>query len=1830
MPASLKLQRVGSTSGAYYGYRSISGSGTYSFYIKANFAAGTSGNGSKNMYVYLSTADGTSVVAGLMAYAAQSTTYWTLRTGSTFTVTNIPLPTAGTWTRVSYSTSTRKWTVNGTEISTLMGTSTIGRATVWNYGATGGTDNVNFDNFVTPDATYDFDTEATFADGWTFTNSGNGTCTPVWDSSDYYITAATHTIDGIVYDRVKTHTIDGVVADVYSPINDMVVDSVAVVNSTTIDVTVDSESYPSLEIIESYLTTSNFRVDGLTVDTVAKQSSRVVRITFTTQICGHYWLEIPELAISSPDGSNGVILYGDFTNTVVDSNYTPTIIVSTDNDAGAIITCSQSGLSGVTIKEWLLYVDGTSDAYLKATRVRGKFYYPAPDGSGSHTYYVKARLSSGKFTTTSSAVFNAGTTEGDNIALNIVPTGTAPTSGTLAYLTDGNSGTSAAFSAPGYHPNGVTLNVDLGEEQTISRVAARFNGSYKPYNMKVYGRTGTNDFRLKGALTVYPAGQDLPSGDRVDRSGRAANRTLHMACNGNVRGSRGNPGHTIDYFADVGTTNDAAITLNGFSTVLSNNVYDGGTARSSATSGHYIEYTFTATNVLVSLNIGTAQGKCKIWIDGVAATGYTMSSTLQGNVAVTDGIIDCYYASNGYAVARFYTYNLTNAQHTIKVEVLNQKNASSTGYNIGVDGFYHRSSSSVDIRPLVARLDENGYPTDWLFDGLAVYANYADTNTKARIDAWPTAKVYNHPYTAAEFMGLIDDAVQWCKDQNPSLDQDYYAKVMPIWYEPAASWGSLSLAEIQAFNTTYGANSISESLAGVSLDRTNDDHLDAMQKWWFKTVDDAVGSNTNIKHDGMYLFIEVVQDGGTGSYNYEQFSPKFKDWVESYSETYFLACHTVNDWPNDVWPGNIAYSDTLGDKIPVAHHHAHFNFNQPAYWWDYVTQHESGRLFLQSSQWEREKSGRGRNMEMLGRAVGTAGTGTAGDGVIDSKYELDAALHTLEVGEFDAWASAPLYVYASEVIRSVLEYGDEETQEFYQEFCKLVLGKPRNVGIQTRYVEATGTAQTVAIGGLGIVADELQIVLEGAPNTVTMSDLIVTAPAIVSSLIISYSDVSSSGCGLSWEIVRNPAYTFTNYKVYRDTVPEFTPGVGNLLTTITNEATTTYTDTTANYNTAYYYKVVATTTGEEITSNEVSITTLTPLFFTHILDAIVKETKTITHTLDASVKATITTFFLINGSVRDTFTKTHQIDVFTKVVEEKQYTTDSIVAERSTTTNTIIGSVSARNTTTHTIDCNIAESNTTTNSITAYVNAAPVRLFSSGFEDSNFVQWDVTSGTPALTASTDSSFECVTSTTEWVSKNLFDSNQTKIGYVRFYLRLNQYPSASTVVFRFLDLASTQVSGLKLEPGGKLRGKRADGTDAGYYSGILNLNQWYRIDFVYNGTTGNSAWAVDGEYIDNYDNSSIKPWCKVQFGCMNTSSVYMWFDDIAVDDGTGWINAGLTDNITNTIDAIVTAYQQKTHTADGIVVDRLTATHTVNAVVRATYTATNTIDLSVQSAGESTQDLDGIIFAEIHKLQYIEGTIIQLGEKTNTITGFVRDTLVATHTLTAIVRSTYTTTNTLVGSVLERFSPSHSLGGIVLSTETRALPFDGIVADRVLKPYQITAYVAQVMSPQMLLEGIVLEYMYSSNDMDGIVKQTFQTTYTLDAVVRAQFTSTNTVDARVSATEHEFHSFDGIVFATQTSTNTITGSVSEGHETTHELDAEVTLQYVVEQPIEGFVVEPLESTLEIDGIIAEIMEATNTITGYVASIKTASITIDGEITVEKYQRIKPYAKVIRRL
>lgn len=95
----------------------------------------------------------------------------------------------------------------------------------------------------------------------------------------------------------------------------------------------------------------------------------------------------------------------------------------------------------------------------------------------------------------------------------------------------------------------------------------------------------------------------------------------------------------------------------------------GGTETNGSTTSHYVQYTWTGTSIAWIGAKNSNLGKANVYIDGVLQ--------IAG--------IDLYSATKQYQQPLYVKTGLSNASHTIKIEVAGTKNASSSGYYVNID-----------------------------------------------------------------------------------------------------------------------------------------------------------------------------------------------------------------------------------------------------------------------------------------------------------------------------------------------------------------------------------------------------------------------------------------------------------------------------------------------------------------------------------------------------------------------------------------------------------------------------------------------------------------------------------------------------------------------------------------------------------------------------------------------------------------------------------------------------------------------------------------------------------------------------------------------------------------------------------------------------------------------------------------------------------------------------------------------------------------------------------------------------------------------------------------
>lgn len=106
------------------------------------------------------------------------------------------------------------------------------------------------------------------------------------------------------------------------------------------------------------------------------------------------------------------------------------------------------------------------------------------------------------------------------------------------------------------------------------------------------------------------------------------------------------------------------------------------TRKVSSTDNDYAEYTFTGEAIKLAVRKGPSSGKADIYIDGHF-----------------EERVDTYKASTQSAAYVYEDHSLSSASHTIKVEVLHEKNTSSTGYDVNIDFFEYGSIGGVTSTP---------------------------------------------------------------------------------------------------------------------------------------------------------------------------------------------------------------------------------------------------------------------------------------------------------------------------------------------------------------------------------------------------------------------------------------------------------------------------------------------------------------------------------------------------------------------------------------------------------------------------------------------------------------------------------------------------------------------------------------------------------------------------------------------------------------------------------------------------------------------------------------------------------------------------------------------------------------------------------------------------------------------------------------------------------------------------------------------------------------------------------------------------------------------------
>ena len=166
---------------------------------------------------------------------------------------------------------------------------------------------------------------------------------------------------------------------------------------------------------------------------------------------------------------------------------------------------------------------------------------------------------------------------------------------------------------------------------------------------------------------------DVPSKKLYSKTGLASGvHTVKVEVLGEKNTSSNSAKVAIDKVVVKNTViyedSNSALSYKGTWSSLSNSGYSGGTVKVSETKGDTVEFTFNGTSFEIYGHASDWRGKAKIYIDGTAVE-----------------TIDCYSSTDVPSKKLYSKTGLTSGTHTVKVEVLGEKNTSSKAAKIAID-----------------------------------------------------------------------------------------------------------------------------------------------------------------------------------------------------------------------------------------------------------------------------------------------------------------------------------------------------------------------------------------------------------------------------------------------------------------------------------------------------------------------------------------------------------------------------------------------------------------------------------------------------------------------------------------------------------------------------------------------------------------------------------------------------------------------------------------------------------------------------------------------------------------------------------------------------------------------------------------------------------------------------------------------------------------------------------------------------------------------------------------------------------------------------------------
>ncbi len=237
-----------------------------------------------------------------------------------------------------------------------------------------------------------------------------------------------------------------------------------------------------------------------------------------------------------------------------------------------------------------------------------------------------------------------------------------------------------------------------------AHIVFRFNGTSVRWvgpTGPAYGRAEVHlDGRLVGTVDQYAKSESqgqvvwsvsgLRDGEHAivirvlgERSAEASGSTVAFDAVESLRGNHG-PEDGWPVGAIIAEENDARLAYSGFWVSATSTVFSGRAYRYATAAGASMTATVAGDEVTLFGSRGPSYGKARVYVDGFA-----------------QGVIDCYAEEYSHAVPLWQGTGLGEGDHTVKLVVLGQKNASSLSTTIvydAVEGSGGRALTAFDDR----------------------------------------------------------------------------------------------------------------------------------------------------------------------------------------------------------------------------------------------------------------------------------------------------------------------------------------------------------------------------------------------------------------------------------------------------------------------------------------------------------------------------------------------------------------------------------------------------------------------------------------------------------------------------------------------------------------------------------------------------------------------------------------------------------------------------------------------------------------------------------------------------------------------------------------------------------------------------------------------------------------------------------------------------------------------------------------------------------------------------------------------------------------------------